>query len=694
MPVKSVGNSLTATGLDLGSGVSQTEPDNLTASSARNAGASGINMPADRFSVPSFSDYNSTVRSPDAEANISHANAVSGSQDPSSLHQSGSSEEIMMGVIQKMMQKAFTQMGGAAPSAPPVDAQNTSIKNSPVPVSGEQMSQSAANSGSAPTLPSTGGMSTGGSSTQQGAPASVLVQSKPDEKMALGNLLHSLLKSDGSATFSDSIRFAAAGMTSNSNLPSGASRAPSQADMVSESGSASELMNKQNAWHPCQNMAPPKSALMRDGNILNRYYFQPESQKSSSTSRAQSTGRSPFNVERVRRDFPILDQKVNGKQLIWFDNAATSQKPNHVIDAISNFYRRDNSNIHRAAHALAARATDAYENARAIVQRHLNARSPNEIVFVRGTTEAINLVAQSWGRKNVGANDVIIVSEMEHHANIVPWQMLAAETGAVIKVIPVDDTGDLDLLAYQKMLSPAVKIVALSQASNVLGTVNPLPLIASMAKSVGAHVLVDGAQSIPHFRVDVQSMGCDWFVFSGHKVFGPTGIGALYGREELLRSMPPWQGGGNMIKDVTFEKTEYADLPAKFEAGTGILAGAVGLGAALEYVDSIGSEQAHMHEQALLADATERLLRIPGLQIIGQSKSKVAVISFVMDKLSSIEIGKMLDQDGIAVRSGHHCAQPILRRYGLESSVRTSFAFYNTHQEIDALCASLVRMRK
>ncbi len=481
--------------------------------------------------------------------------------------------------------------------------------------------------------------------------------------------------------------------------PSGsAMTAPSAhpASSVTGPAAASGSSAGRNAWHPCQNMSPPKNADMRGSNSMGRYYFEPQKAAASKpqTARSASHSGAGFDVERVRRDFPILHQKVNGKPLIWLDNGATSQKPRHVIDAISHFYEIDNSNIHRAAHTLAARATDAYEHARETVQRHLNARSTREIVFVRGTTEAINLVAQSWGRSNISAGDEIIVSQMEHHANIVPWKMLADETGAVIKVIPVDETGDLNLVAYQNMLSPATKLVALAQASNVLGTVNPIPLISSMAKAVGARVLVDGAQSIPHFSVDVQSLGCDWFVFSAHKIFGPTGVGVLYGREDVLAAMPPWQGGGNMIKDVTFEKVTYADLPGKFEAGTGILAGSVGLGAAFDYVESIGSKQAEHHEQALLEDATHRLLRVPGLRIIGQSKTKVAVVSFVLDGIAANTIGKALDQDGIAVRSGHHCAQPILRRYGLEESVRASFAFYNTHEEVAALCNSVRRIRQ
>lgn len=695
MPVKSRSPNLKNDGINLASVLNGAIPEDESTPGTRETSSMTTMVPP-ATQVPSSPSSGLPKGSESSGASIGQGTnrAGSGLQAPAI-------EQQMLGILQGLMQSAISNMS-ERPSVPNSgNGENTLTGATQSPSSAGQIPGSTSTLQSLASMPSTGvGPAAGISPTSATPPAQVTAssaQTNPDNSAIVGNLLQSLLSKNSADSFIDSIRFAAMGVSAvPSSTPTSAGPAvpPTNQATVTSPKSADVHIDKRNAWHPCQNMSPPKSMQLREGNSLNRYYFQPEEQQTTRPGHSSGRSSSGFSVDAIRKDFPILHQKVNGRPLIWFDNAATSQKPIQVIDAISKFYRCDNSNIHRAAHALAARATDAYENARSIVQRHINARSPNEIIFVRGTTEAINLVAQSWGRKNIGAGDIIIVSEMEHHANIVPWQMLAQETGAVLKVIPVDETGDLDLVTYQKLLSPAVKLVSLSQASNVLGTVNPVPLIASMAKAVGAHVLVDGAQSIPHFNVDVQSMGCDWFVFSGHKIFGPTGVGVLYGREDVLTAMPPWQGGGNMIKDVTFEKTVYADLPAKFEAGTGILAGAVGLGAALEYVESIGSEQAHAHEQALLADATDRLMRVPGLRIIGQSKNKVAVVSFVMDKLSSGEIGKALDQDGIAVRSGHHCAQPILRRYGLESSVRSSFAFYNTHQEVEAFCASIARMRK
>lgn len=400
-----------------------------------------------------------------------------------------------------------------------------------------------------------------------------------------------------------------------------------------------------------------------------------------------------FDVEAVRRDFPILQEKVNGKPLIWLDNAATTQKPKAVIDRLSYFYEHENSNIHRAAHELAARATDAYEDARDTVRRFLNAGSSEEIVYVRGTTEAINLVAQSWGRANIGAGDEIIVSHLEHHANIVPWQLLAAEKGAKLKVIPVDDRGQIRLDEYQKLLTEKVKLASFTQVSNALGTVTPAAQMVAMARQAGAHVLVDGAQAVSHMAVDVQALDCDWYVFSGHKVFGPTGIGALYGKSKVLDQMPPWQGGGNMIRDVTFERTEYHGAPAKFEAGTGNIADAAGLAAALEYVMRIGMDVIARHEHDLLVYGTRLLSEISGLRLVGTAADKAGVLSFVLDGIPPEEVGKALNQDGIAVRSGHHCAQPILRRFGLEASVRPSLALYNTYGDLDALADSVRRVR-
>ncbi len=396
-----------------------------------------------------------------------------------------------------------------------------------------------------------------------------------------------------------------------------------------------------------------------------------------------------FDVHAVRRDFPILNERVNGHQLVWLDNAATTQKPQVVIDRLSTFYQHENSNIHRAAHTLAARATDAYEQARDTVARFIHAPSSENIVFVRGTTEAINLVAQSWGRQNIQEDDEIVISWLEHHANIVPWQMLAAETGAKLRVAPVDDDGQIILSEYQKLLNGRTKLVSFTQVSNALGTVTPAQAMIDMARRVGAKVLLDGAQSVSHLATDVQALDCDWFVFSGHKIFGPTGIGALYGKSEVLESMPPWQGGGNMIEDVTFEKTVYQPAPALFEAGTGNIADAVGLGAALEYVERIGIANVANYEHELLLYAIDSLRRINGLRLIGTAKEKTSVLSFVLEGHDTQEVGAALNREGIAVRSGHHCAQPILRRFGLESTVRPSLAFYNTHEEIDRLVSAI-----
>jgi len=405
------------------------------------------------------------------------------------------------------------------------------------------------------------------------------------------------------------------------------------------------------------------------------------------------TAHPPFDVHAVRRDFPILQERVNGYPLAWLDNAATTQKPLVVIDRLSEFYKHENSNIHRAAHELAARATDAYEGARDIVTRFINASSTNEVVFVRGSTEAINLVAKSWGKQFIGAGDEIIISWLEHHANIVPWQQLCAETGAVLRVIPVDDHGQVILAEYQKLLNAKTKLVSFTQVSNALGTVTPAREMIAMAHSVGARVLLDAAQSVSHLRVDVQSLDCDWLVFSGHKIFGPTGIGVLYGKADLLEAAPPWQGGGNMIDDVTFEKTSYQPAPAKFEAGTGNIADAVGLGTALEYLGRIGIENVARYEHELLVYGMHALQAIPGLKLIGTAPEKTSVMSFVLAGHSTVDVGNALNQAGIAVRAGHHCAQPILRRFGLETTVRPSLAFYNTYDEIDRLVAVVKRLQ-
>jgi cysteine desulfurase/selenocysteine lyase len=400
-----------------------------------------------------------------------------------------------------------------------------------------------------------------------------------------------------------------------------------------------------------------------------------------------------FDARAIRAEFPILQERVNGRPLVWLDNAATTQKPRAVIDRLKSFYEHENSNIHRAAHTLAARATEAYESARETVRRFLGASSAREIVFVRGATEAINLVAHSWGRKNVRAGDEILISWLEHHANIVPWQMLCQATGAILRVAPVDDTGQIILAEYERLLGPKTRLVAFSQVSNALGTITPAQQMVELAQRHGARVLVDGAQAVSHLPVDVQALGCDFYVFSGHKVFAPTGIGALYGRKDVLSDMPPWQGGGNMIEDVTFEQTRYQPPPARFEAGTGNIADAVGLGAALDWLMRVGRPNVARHEHDLLVYGTERLLTVPGLRIIGTAPDKAGVLSFVLAGHKTEDIASYLDREGIAVRGGHHCAQPILRRFGLEATVRASFAPYNLCEDVDALVDALLRLQ-
>ncbi|MGI0479800.1 family 2A encapsulin nanocompartment cargo protein cysteine desulfurase [Geminocystis sp. CENA526] len=400
-----------------------------------------------------------------------------------------------------------------------------------------------------------------------------------------------------------------------------------------------------------------------------------------------------FDVETIRHDFPILKETVNGKPLIWFDNAATTHKPQVVIDRLAYFYSHENSNIHRAAHELASRATDAYEEARATVANFINASSVNEIIFVRGTTEGINLVAKTWGVQNLKSGDEIILSHLEHHANIVPWQQLASQTGAKLRVIPVDDSGQIILSEYQQLLNSRTKLVAFSHVSNALGTITPAREIIDLAHRFGAKVLLDSAQSVPHIPLDVQSLDVDWLVFSGHKIFAPTGIGVVYGKEDLLNASPPWQGGGNMIVDVTFDRTIYRNTPTRFEAGTGNIADAVGLATALKYVQRIGLQNIARYEHELLEYATEGLKTINGLHFIGTATEKASVISFILDGINPTTIGEALNKEGIAVRAGHHCAQPILRRFGLEATVRPSFAFYNTKEEIDVLVNALDRIR-
>ena len=430
------------------------------------------------------------------------------------------------------------------------------------------------------------------------------------------------------------------------------------------------------------------------------YYFLRGSQASGKSPLAETSypaNRAPvprFDIDGVRRDFPALHQLVNGQPLIWLDNAATTHKPQSVIDATSRFYSRDNSNIHRAAHTLAARSTELFEAAREKVRKFLGATDAKEIVFVRGTTEAINLVAQSCGRKNIGAGDEIIVSELEHHANIVPWQLLAEQVGATLRVIPINDRGELIMDEYVRLLGPRTKFVSVAHVSNALGTVNPVEQIIALAHARGVPVLVDGAQSTPHMPVNVTALDADFFVFSGHKIFAPTGIGALYGKAPLLEAMPPWQGGGHMIKDVRFEKTVYQHAPEKFEAGTPDIAGVVGLGAATDYLFRVGLPAIAAYEHAMLEYGTQALVTIPGLRPIGTAANKASVLAFVIPGVSNESIARHLDRNGIAVRAGHHCALPAVRHFGLESTVRPSLAFYNTRYEVDMLVRALRSLKR
>jgi cysteine desulfurase/selenocysteine lyase len=419
------------------------------------------------------------------------------------------------------------------------------------------------------------------------------------------------------------------------------------------------------------------------------FYFIAEHQDPGPPAAAAPASLPPFSIEAIRRDFPILAERVNGHPLVWFDNAATTQKPQCVIDRLTRFYARENSNIHRGAHALASQATDAYEAARSTVASFIGAPAAENIIFTRGTTESINLIARTWGRANIGQGDEIVVSHLEHHANIVPWQQLADETGARLRVIPVNDNGELMLDALSALLTDRTKLVAVAHVSNVLGTIVPVGEVIALAHQAGARVLVDGAQAVAHTPVSVRQLDADFYVFSGHKIFAPTGIGALYGKAELLDEMPPWQGGGNMIDDVTFERTRYQPAPARFEAGTGNIAGAIGLGTALGYVSSIGLPAISAYEHQLLGYATQQILAVPGLRLLGTAKDKASVLTFRLDGHEAAGIGAELDRQGIAVRSGHHCAQPILRRYGLEDAVRPSLAMYNTCAEVDQLVSAL-----
>jgi cysteine desulfurase/selenocysteine lyase len=402
----------------------------------------------------------------------------------------------------------------------------------------------------------------------------------------------------------------------------------------------------------------------------------------------------PRNVEDWRADFPILGERVHDRPLVYLDNGATTQKPASVLDAEDAYYRHNNANVHRGVHLLSQRATDAFEAARARIARFINAQRLEEIVFVRGTTEAINLVAQSYARPHLKPGDEILISAMEHHSNIVPWQLVCEQTGAALKVVPIDDTGALDTDAYERLLNERTRLVAITHLANALGSINPVERIVGAAHAKGVPVLLDGAQAISHLPVDVRVIDCDFYAFSGHKVYGPTGIGALYARAALLEAMLPWQGGGDMIRSVTFEKTEYNAIPWKFEAGTPNIAGAIALGAALDYVDSIGMEVIAAHETDLLAYATDALGMIPGLRLIGTARDKASILSFVLDGVHAHDVGTILDHHGVAVRAGHHCAMPVMQRFGVPATVRASLALYNTHEDIDALIEGLGRVRE
>ena len=401
-----------------------------------------------------------------------------------------------------------------------------------------------------------------------------------------------------------------------------------------------------------------------------------------------------FDVHSIRKDFPILHRRVNGNTLIWLDNSATTQKPLEVIRTLDQYYLEYNSNIHRGAHTLANVATDAYESAREKVRDFIKAAFSEEVIFTRGTTEAINLIAESLGPMILQEGDEILLTEMEHHANIVPWQKLQQDKGAIIKVIPINDRGEVLLEEYERLLSPRTRIVGITQVSNVLGTVNPIEIMVRMAHAYGAFTVIDGAQAVPHMPIDVRQLDADFYVLSGHKMYGPTGIGILYGKRAILEQMPPWQRGGGMISNVTFAHTTYNHLPYKFEAGTGNIADAIGLGAAVDYLNRLGMEKVEEHERQLTAYALKRLSEIPHLHLIGIAQDKISVLSFIVDGVSPEEVGKYLNKEGIAVRAGHHCAQPVLRRFGLDSSVRASLGIYNTREEVDTLANSVLRIAK
>jgi cysteine desulfurase / selenocysteine lyase len=573
---------------------------------------------------------------------------------------------LIAGALQQMANQLFVPAvpgvptDSAAPAAPNVSPQvppadaNAGVPTLPEAAHGERRAKPGVE-------PSVDGRSPGAGNSQYAAPSS---ESAPDPSIP-DPLRGSSAQGERVPPFSAPLRFDSLG--SNSDLQIGS------------------LPLVDGGMHSPADSATP-------------YWMQPSKQEVAAPAPEfqldpSRTSAGVFDPNAIRREFPILQERVNGQRLVWLDNAATTQKPQAVIDRLKYFYEHENSNIHRAAHTLAARATDAYESARETVRRFINAPTKNDVVFVRGTTEGINLLAQSYGRRNVNEGDEIVITWLEHHANIVPWQMLANEKGAKLRVAPVDDTGQVILEEYEKLLGPKTKLVSFSMVSNALGTVTPAKQLIDLAHRHGAKVVADAAQAVSHMRIDVQALDCDFLVFSGHKVFAPTGIGAVYGKSALLEAMPPWQGGGNMIQDVTFERSLYQGPPFKFEAGTGNIADAIGLGAALDWLMRIGVETVGSYEHGLLEYATDRLRTVPGLKIIGTSPEKAGVISFVLAGQKTEEVGGLLDKEGIAVRSGHHCAQPILRRFGLEASVRASFAPYNTHEDIDALVEALKRLQ-
>ncbi|MDR0214889.1 MAG: cysteine desulfurase [Comamonas sp.] len=619
------------------------------------------------------------------------------SSDIANIAPAGAQPPIDPAVLAQLASSLFRGLPGDAPALPVQGAQ-------PPATWAPGGSPLAASSGFSPNVPGT-------SPLPGQVPGSNLLPSSPATSLSLVNRAPAALPQAQAGNGAPDKAFAAlpayeprlAGLTDSVNPPQApAAVAPGDLDALSAE-----------ALHPSfvdvpglglgQEGASPQSSLPAGAVLAStapQFYFvdavtlpsgfvtpakpHPHGQ-TASTPLAQADRHPGFDVNAVRRDFPILAERINGKPLVWLDNAATTHKPRQVIERIARFYEHENSNIHRAAHTLAARATDAYEHAREVVRRFIHAPDAREVIFVRGTTEAINLVAKSWGGKNVDQGDEIIVSHLEHHANIVPWQQLAQAKGARLRVIPVDDQGQIRLDEYEKLLNDRTKLVAIGHVSNVLGTVVPVKEVVARARARGITTLIDGAQSIAHTPVNVQDLGADFFVFSGHKIFAPTGIGVLWGRREVLEAMPPWQGGGNMIADVTFEKTVFQPLPNTLEAGTGNIADAVGLGAALEYVERIGIEAISRYEHALVDYGMQQLALIPGLRLIGTVPGKASALSFVLDGYTTDEVGKALNAEGIAVRTGHHCAQPILRRFGVETAVRPSVAFYNTFEEIDLM---------